>query len=196
MSASNSPSVCASLKASALEGDLACTQRKGPMKLKQLNAARILLHVPALLSWLARHPNMLLFMVEDSRSGGSKPQARLSAIVLSRLRRPIVEARKLEHAHPPTPNQRKEDNPYKSSSIHVPTVGSLLEVFSWIQQAEVGILRTQLHRNCKPLRTGCGLHFIAKFACKHFLSAQEHPPVDTTSVQIVGFSLMLLSLCI
>ena len=34
-----------------------------------------------------------------------------------------VGARKLEHDHPPTPNQRKKDNWHKSSCIHVPTFG-------------------------------------------------------------------------
>ena len=37
-----------------------------------------------------------------------------------------VEARKLKHARPPTPKQRKKDNQHKSDSIHVPTFWGLL----------------------------------------------------------------------
>ena len=35
-----------------------------------------------------------------------------------------VEARKLEHARPPTPNQRKKENQHKSSHIYVPNFWS------------------------------------------------------------------------
>ena len=38
-----------------------------------------------------------------------------------------VEARKLEHARPPTRNLRKQESQHKSSYIHVPTFWSLLQ---------------------------------------------------------------------
>ena len=46
-----------------------------------------------------------------------------------RARGSTVEARKLEHSRPPTPNQRKMENPHKSPYIHVPTLRSLL--YGW-----------------------------------------------------------------
>ena len=37
-----------------------------------------------------------------------------------------VEARKLEHDRPPSPNKNKKNNQHKSSDIHFPTFWSLL----------------------------------------------------------------------
>ena len=38
-----------------------------------------------------------------------------------------VVARKSEHDHPPTPNQRKKENQPTSCRIHIPTLRSLLQ---------------------------------------------------------------------
>ena len=42
-----------------------------------------------------------------------------------------VEATKLEHDRPPTPNQRKKEHQHSSSYMQVPTFRSLLVVGPW-----------------------------------------------------------------